>query len=300
METHQIHEMMEGVIPTTEDGIRRKTYIYRAMILVIVVVSFLMLSNEGQGESSSLKISQNPPLRPERQIDTSFQFAWVTQTGVHVTKPANQSSIEVAATAAVYTYAFNQGSRLVYLLVRYMRNDTFIRVANTITVGIFNSDEFPSDFPEYSPVELECKWRRMVVTAGNLLCGQDGQFDPEFGEMNLLVQDFAEALVKFVLPLDVVNNIIAAYNSSRTTWDLHPSNYITYFRQGTATWFAATSKSAYETGGMNICSNARPCITEIDLRRNIKTRDVPLFDILNTVYNFERWNMTGNISICAW
>ncbi|OWF53347.1 hypothetical protein KP79_PYT20764 [Mizuhopecten yessoensis] len=151
---------------------------------------------------------------------------------------------------------------------------------------------------------IAMKWsypgRRMVVTAGNLLCGQDGQFDPEFGEMNLLVQDFAEALVKFVLPLDVVNNIIAAYNSSRTTWDLHPSNYITYFRQGTATWFAATSKSAYETGGMNICSNARPCITEIDLRRNIKTRDVPLFDILNTVYNFERWNMTGNISICAW
>ncbi|XP_060063988.1 uncharacterized protein LOC132544414 [Ylistrum balloti] len=118
--------------------------------------------------------------------------------------------------------------------------------------------------------------------------------------MNLLVHELAESLLKYVLPVDIVDNIIAAYNSSLKTWDLHPPNYTTYFRQGTATWFQATSKSVYETGGMNICSNARPCITEIDMRRNIMNRDIPLFNILNSIYNNGHWNITGNISVCTW
>ncbi|XP_069103941.1 uncharacterized protein [Argopecten irradians] len=205
-----------------------------------------------------------------------------------------------------------------------MPYDIFTLVAKAIKVGIFNSNEFPCDFPEYAPVNTECKYAcpdhcssfcdegmpiamkwshpgaRLVVTAGNLLCGQDDQFDPEFGRMNLLVQDFAESLIKYVLPTDIVDSIITAYNSSKLTWDLHPSNHINYFRQGTAAWFRATSKPSYDTGGMTICSDARPCGTEAELRRNILTRDAPLFDILSSVYTHERWNLTGDISVCMW
>ncbi|XP_033760899.1 uncharacterized protein LOC117342767 [Pecten maximus] len=118
--------------------------------------------------------------------------------------------------------------------------------------------------------------------------------------MNLLVHDFAEALIKYVFPPDIIDRIVTTYNSSRRTWDLHPQNYVNYFRQGTATWFQATRQDPYETGGMNICDDARPCITEMDLRRNILTRDEPLFNILNTVYNDQRWNLTGNVSVCPW
>ncbi|XP_033759564.1 uncharacterized protein LOC117341810 [Pecten maximus] len=130
------------------------------MVLIIAGLCLFTMASKILIGSSTLGASQ-----PGGQLDPSFQYVWVTQTDVFDTKPTNETSIQIAATAAVHTIAFSRGSRLVYLLVRYMPNDLFMRVANTITVGIFNSDEFPSEFPEYAPTNPECECKLQYLDA---------------------------------------------------------------------------------------------------------------------------------------
>ncbi|KAL5005214.1 hypothetical protein ScPMuIL_018670 [Solemya velum] len=265
-------------------------------------------------------------VRHRHRRATEFKRMWVTQCGAGFDKPEG-ASLEVAVTVAVSDTALRKAAKLVYLMVRFMPPSIFLRLTEKSSVGLFNSDEYISEFPEYdsqgacisagSCSDPQCnkfctvdsrpiypEWSyggpRAVSVDGNLMCGEE-LYNPNEKE-NLLITAFAETILKYGLSESLISQINSTYTTAmqHNTWRHFIPNVMRvskYFKAATSVWFAGSPvMKNSDTGGMHICS----CHNEWDYRQNIKQNDPALYALLNEIYNNKREYLEGRLHMCDW